>query len=58
MTTSSVSLDVFETFGDTIETFRTRQNSVIESIWSFQIEDEGLETSDGMSLQPLLCRLR
>lgn len=40
MTSGSVSLEMFELFGDTIETFRTRQSTVVELIWDSQIRQE------------------
>ncbi|KAK3080786.1 hypothetical protein LTS18_013143, partial [Coniosporium uncinatum] len=40
MSTSSLNIDMYETFGDTIETFRSRHGKIIEAIWSFQIEKE------------------
>jgi hypothetical protein len=50
MTLGSVSLDIFEVFSDTIETCRTRQKMVVELIWTAQIENEGLEDGEGMSV--------
>ena len=50
MMSSSVSLDMYEVFGDTIETFRSRQVKLTEAIWSYQIEDEGLNVNEGMRL--------
>ena len=50
MTSSSVSLDIFEVFSDTIETCRTRQKMVVELIWTAQIESEKLEDGEGMSV--------
>jgi hypothetical protein len=47
MTTTAVHIDIFELFGDTIESFRSRQSGIVEAIWSYQIEDEGLEDTEG-----------
>lgn len=47
MLSSSVSLDMFEVFGDTIETLRSRKATVTEAIWNYQIESEGLDPSEG-----------
>lgn len=43
MSASSVSIDIFETFGDTIEGFRSRRDKIVEMIWSYQIGIEGAE---------------
>ncbi|KAH7137970.1 NACHT domain-containing protein [Dendryphion nanum] len=53
MTTSSVSLDIYEIFGETIETFRNRQNTIIEAIWSYQIDSEGLEEGEVLDVKIL-----
>ncbi|KAF1911127.1 hypothetical protein BDU57DRAFT_462289 [Ampelomyces quisqualis] len=53
MTAGSVSLDIFELFGDTIESFRTRQNSVIELIWDSQIENEDFEEGEALDVKVL-----
>ncbi|KAH3949571.1 hypothetical protein HBH64_038280 [Parastagonospora nodorum] len=53
MTAGSASLDIFELFGDTIESFRTRQNSVIELIWGSQIENEDFEEGEALDVQVL-----
>jgi hypothetical protein len=47
MTSGSVSLDIFELFGETIEAFRTRQNTVVELIWDSQIQGEDFEDGEG-----------
>jgi hypothetical protein len=49
MTSGSVSLDLFECFGETIEAFRTRQNTVVELIWDSQIQSEDFEDGEGKS---------
>jgi hypothetical protein len=54
MLSSSVSLDMFEVFGDTIETLRDRKSKVEEAIWNYQIESEGLEPTEGSFLYRLL----
>jgi hypothetical protein len=54
MLSSSVSLDMFEVFGDTIETLRDRKSKVEEAIWNYQIESEGLEPTEGWFLYRLL----
>ncbi|KAG9386878.1 hypothetical protein A1F94_003628 [Pyrenophora tritici-repentis] len=53
MTPGSTSLDIFELFGETIETFRTRQNTVIELIWQSQIENEEFEDGEAIDVQHL-----
>jgi hypothetical protein len=53
MTSGSVSLDIFELFGDTIESFRTRQNAVIELIWDSQIENEEYEEGEPLDVKVL-----
>ncbi|KAH7383257.1 hypothetical protein BKA66DRAFT_417658 [Pyrenochaeta sp. MPI-SDFR-AT-0127] len=53
MTSGRTSLDIFEIFGDTIETFRTRQNTVIELIWDSQIENEDFEEGEALDLKIL-----
>jgi hypothetical protein len=53
MTAGSVSLDIFELFGDTIESFRTRQNAVIELIWDSQIENEEYEEGEALDVKVL-----
>jgi hypothetical protein len=49
----SANLDIFELFGETIETFRGRQNTVIELIWQSQIENEDLEEGEAIDVQHL-----
>jgi hypothetical protein len=51
MTSGTVSLDIFERFGETIEAFRTRQNTVIELIWDSQIQNEDFEDGEGKSIK-------
>ncbi|KAF2812396.1 NACHT domain-containing protein [Mytilinidion resinicola] len=51
MLSSSVSLDMFEVFGDTIESLRSRQATVTEAIWSYQIENEGLDPSEVLDVK-------
>ena len=53
MTSGSASLDIFELFGETIEGFRTRQNSVIELIWESQIENEDFEDGEALDVNVL-----
>jgi hypothetical protein len=53
MTAGSVSLDIFELFGETIETFRTRQTSVIELIWDSQIDNEEFEEGEALDVKVL-----
>lgn len=53
MTAGSVSLDIFELFGETIETFRTRQNSVIELIWDSKIEHGEFEEGEALDVKVL-----
>lgn len=47
MSTSSVTIDIFEAFRDTIEGFNARQKKITESIWDYQIDNEGLDISEG-----------
>lgn len=53
MTSGKASLDIFELFGETIETFRTRQNAVIELIWDSQIENEEFEDEEALDVKVL-----
>ena len=53
MTSGSASLDIFELFGETIEGFRSRQNSVVELIWESQIENEDLEDGEALDVRVL-----
>jgi anion-transporting ArsA/GET3 family ATPase len=53
MSSGSTSLDIFEQFGDTIESFRTRQNTVIELIWQSQIENEVFDEGESIDVQHL-----
>jgi hypothetical protein len=47
MLSTSVSLDMYEVFGDTIETFRARREKIKEAIWSFQIQNDGWDVAEG-----------
>lgn len=38
---------MFEVFGDTIETFRSRRAKITEEIWTHQIENDGYDLEDG-----------
>ncbi|KAJ4371534.1 hypothetical protein N0V83_004753 [Neocucurbitaria cava] len=53
MTSGRASLDIFELFGETIDTFRTRQNTVIELIWDSQIENEDFEEEEALDVKVL-----
>jgi hypothetical protein len=53
MTSGSTNLDIFELFGDTIDTFRTRQNTVLEMIWDSQIENEDFEEGEALDVKHL-----
>lgn len=53
MTSGSASLDIFELFGETIEGFRARQDSVVELIWESQIEKEDLEDGEALDVKVL-----
>ncbi|CAI6335559.1 unnamed protein product [Periconia digitata] len=53
LTTSSVSIDIFESFGDTIEGFRSRQNKIVESIWAYQIESAGIDANEAVDVKTL-----
>jgi hypothetical protein len=50
---SAANLDIFELFGETIETFRGRQNTVIELIWQSQIDNEDFEEGEAIDVQHL-----
>jgi hypothetical protein len=54
MTSGSVSLDIFELFGETIEAFRTRQDTVVELIWDSQIQGEDFDDGEGKSTSELV----
>lgn len=43
---SSVSIDIFETFGDTINSFDSRQEKIVESLWNSQIDRQSLDNGD------------
>ncbi|KAF2130419.1 hypothetical protein P153DRAFT_314293 [Dothidotthia symphoricarpi CBS 119687] len=53
MTSDVISFDIFELFGTSIETFNTRQSSVVELIWSFQIEKAELEDGEALDVKVL-----
>ena len=53
MVSGHVSLDIFQLFGDTIETFRTRQNSIIELVWDSQIDNESFEEGEALGVKLL-----
>ena len=53
MTTGRASLDIFELFGDTIDTFRRRQSNVVELIWDSQIEGEDFEDEEALDIKVL-----
>lgn len=46
MSTTSVSMDLFEVFGDTIDSFNSRQKKIVELLWSSQIDGHGLESGE------------
>jgi hypothetical protein len=48
MLSTSTSLDMYEVFGDTIETFRSRKAKITDGIWAHQIEGESWELDEGM----------
>lgn len=50
MSTSSVSIDIFETFGDTIDSFHSRRKKIVESLWTSQIEGQGLEAGEAIDI--------
>ncbi|KAK7188148.1 nacht domain protein [Paraphaeosphaeria sporulosa] len=50
MSTSSVSIDIFETFGDTIDSFHMRRKQIVESLWNSQIEGQGLEVGERIDI--------
>ena len=47
---SSATLDMYAVFGDIINTFRARSESITELIWRQQIEASDLVLDEGMSL--------
>lgn len=53
MTSQNVSLDIFELFGGTIESFRARQNNVVELIWDSQIDGEEFEDEEAIDVRTL-----
>jgi hypothetical protein len=53
MTSGSVTLDIFDIFGDTIETFRTRRDTVVELIWQHQIEKDEVEEDEVVDVKVL-----
>lgn len=53
MSSGSASLDIFELFGETIEGFRSRQDSVVELIWESQIEGEEFEDGEALDVKVL-----
>jgi hypothetical protein len=53
MTSGSTNLDIYELFGETIEIFRGRQNTVIELIWQSQIENEDFAEGEAIDVQHL-----
>jgi hypothetical protein len=53
MTSGSTSLDIYEHFGENIEGFRTRQQTVAELIWESQIDGGDYEEGEGVDIQTL-----
>ncbi|KAF2866793.1 hypothetical protein BDV95DRAFT_504119 [Massariosphaeria phaeospora] len=53
MISGSVSFDIFELFGETIEAFYTRQNAVVDLIWESQIQGEDLEDGEALDVKVL-----
>ncbi|KAJ4301643.1 hypothetical protein N0V90_003736 [Kalmusia sp. IMI 367209] len=53
MSSSSVNIDIFEAFGDTIDSFHSRQAKIVESIWNYQIDNEGLETGEAIDVKAI-----
>ncbi|KAH6633587.1 hypothetical protein C7974DRAFT_412571 [Boeremia exigua] len=53
MTSGSASLDIFELFGETIEGFRSRQDSVVELIWDSQIDRDDYEDGEALDVKVL-----
>ncbi|KAJ9627256.1 hypothetical protein H2203_003718 [Taxawa tesnikishii (nom. ined.)] len=53
MLSSEVSLDMHEVFGDTIETFRSRQDKITETLWSYQINSEGFSADEALDIRVL-----
>lgn len=53
MMAGSVSLDMYEVFGDTIETFRDRRGKTSDLIWSYQIENEGINSDETVAIESL-----
>lgn len=53
MTADTTSVDIYKLFGNTIDTFNTRQNSVVELIWGSQIERAGFEEGEALDVKVL-----
>ncbi|KAF2454326.1 hypothetical protein BDY21DRAFT_353647 [Lineolata rhizophorae] len=53
MMSTSVSLDMYEVFGDTIESLNSRQAGVAEAIWTHQIQSDGLDTEEVLDVKSL-----
>ncbi|KAF1964590.1 hypothetical protein BU23DRAFT_492067 [Bimuria novae-zelandiae CBS 107.79] len=53
MSTSYVSIDIFETFGDTIDSFHSRQEKIIECLWKTQIDRQGLDAGEALDVKTI-----
>ncbi|KAF2451382.1 NACHT domain-containing protein [Karstenula rhodostoma CBS 690.94] len=53
MSISSVSIDIFETFGDTIDSFHSRRKNIVESLWNSQIEGQGLDADEAIDIRTI-----
>lgn len=58
MPTQTTSLDIYEVFGDTIETFRLRRGKTSDAIWNYQIDAEGMDIEEALSIETLSNWLR
>ena len=54
----SVSLDMYEVFGDTIEAIRLRRGQTRDYIWAYQIESEGMDADESLPIEVLNNWLR
>lgn len=50
---SHAHLDIFEVFGETIQTFRSRKVEITQEIWNYQIENSGVEAEDALDVDVL-----
>ncbi|RMY02353.1 hypothetical protein D0868_08011 [Hortaea werneckii] len=58
MSSQTTSLDMYEVFGSTIETFRLRRSKTSDAIWNHQIESDSMDTEDALTIEVLNNWLR